>query len=100
MYFELQAFRDFKISACLSAAIELLLIFRSFIMRSSLVESHFWLDLLQMPGAPIAEHIFRFVGRPQAFLCLFLIQWIIFTLLILGAIYLYRLLRTLRVESQ
>ena len=91
--------RDLKVAIISAAVLELLLIALSFVLGSELVGRHFWLELLQMPGAQIAVHLFRYAGFPQALACTVLIQWVVFGAIILGVKYACRLMRSPRQHS-
>jgi hypothetical protein len=86
-------FRDLRTAAVIGGGAEALLTLRVFKAGSELLGHHPWLDILQTPGALVAERLFRHSGVLQAMTCTFLIQGTIFTLVTLGVVYICRLLR-------
>jgi hypothetical protein len=87
------ALRDIKAAASAAAIVELLLASIALRTASELTGSHFWLEVTQMPGAEISERLFGHTGLIAAIPSVFLIQWIIFTVLILGCVYCYRIVK-------
>ena len=85
--------REIMVAAAAAAAVEVLLVLASLNTASELRGRHFWLEVSQMPGAQVSERLFRHVGLIQAIASTFFIQWCIFTMLILGCMYCYRLFR-------
>lgn len=87
---EYSAWRDAKIAAMLAGIFELVLVCLAFAFGSELLERNTWLEYLQMPGAQISERLFHRVGYLQGVASTFVIQWALFTPLILGLLYCYR----------
>jgi hypothetical protein len=85
--------RDVKIAALIGGAVEALLACCAFEMGGDLVGRHPWLEISQMPGAQIAERLFRWVGLAQALTFAVLFQGIVFAIIVLGILYGYRLLQ-------
>lgn len=85
--------RDIIIALAAGIAVEVTLAALAFWLAGILGTDHPWLQISQMPGAQIAERLFRFAGVPGALACAIVIQALIFTGLILAGLYVYRLTR-------
>ena len=91
--------RDLKVATAFSVTTETLLLVRSYLVTSDLhAPAHPWLEMSQMPGAQIVETMFRQI-RPSlnsaaafvlAYAILFVIQAGLYSLVVWGAIYVYR----------
>jgi len=88
------ALRDVKAAVLLAAIVEFLLVLTALKTASELTVRHFWLEVTQMPGAEISERLFGHKGLIAAIPSVFLIQWSIFTVLILGCVYCYRIVKS------
>ena len=88
------ALRDIKVAVLVAAIVELLLVLTALKTATDLTGRHFWLEVTQKPGAEISERLFGHTGLIAAIPSVFLIQWGIFTVLILGCVYCYHLLRS------
>jgi hypothetical protein len=82
---------DLWIAIGLAITLELCLLIFAFFAQSDPKGVPFWLSVSQMPGAPIAEIVFRHTYL-KALICEFLIQSAIFAVTFLGVIYTCRLL--------
>lgn len=70
----LTGFRHLTIAALTGMAVELCLGLRGYVAQGQLYSDHTWLQILQMPGAQIAERVFRYSGLPEALTCVFVVQ--------------------------
>jgi len=84
---------DIKIAVVIGVLTELFLAWRAFEIGSELVGRHRWLEISQMPGAQISEQLFRHTGLLQALSFAIVFQSTVFSIVVLGVLYAYRLIR-------
>src|SRR5260370_39537830 len=84
---------DLTIAVAVGVVTEAILAFRGFELGSDLVVRHPWLQVSQMPRALMSELLFSHSGLFQAMIYALLIQAVLFSLVALGVIYAYRLIR-------
>lgn len=87
------ALRDMKIAAAVGIVAEALLALRAFKLGGNLVGRHPWLEISQMPGAPIAERVFNHRSVSAALTFAVIFQGATFTIIALGMLYGYRVVR-------
>lgn len=88
--------RDLILATLLGVLAESILVLVLYFGGVDLYNHHPWVEISQMPGAQIAERMFRHSGRPQALALAFFVQAVIFGSLITTLTCVFRLVKERR----